>query len=308
MKVLLTGATGFVGKVVVCQLLEKGDEVVVLTSNVAKAALTLGSKCKYHLWANTNELPPQEAFDGVEAVINLMGENIAARKWTEDQKKKIYHSRVDGTKKLVEAIAAMKVKPKVLVSTSAVGIYGNRGSEEISEESSLAQDFLAQVCKDWESAASKVKDLGVRLAIIRTGVVIGRGGGALAKMLLPFKLGLGGPLGMGKQYMSWIHVEDLAALYIECVKNREASGVYNGTAPHPVTNKEFSHTLGKTLKRPAFAPVPSFIVRKIFGEMSQILLDGQKVLPVRSKELKFRYRYYTVDLALKESVQKFKKV
>jgi uncharacterized protein (TIGR01777 family) len=308
MKVLVTGASGFVGRVIVGQLLEKGDEVVVLTSNIAKAALTLGSKCHYYQWVDTNILPPQEAFEGVDAVINLMGENIAAKRWTEDQKKKIYNSRIDGTSRLVEAISKMTKKPSVFVSTSAVGIYGNRGGEEITEESSIASDFLAHVCKDWEAAANKAKAYGMRVSIVRTGVVLGRGGGALGKMLLPFKLGAGGPLGFGRQYMSWIHIDDLAALYVECLKNPEAQGIFNGTSPYPATNKEFTKALGIAVKRPAFMPVPTFAIKMMFGEMSTILLDGQKVLPARSKELKFRYRYPTLDLALKESTQKYKKV
>lgn len=308
MKVLVTGASGFVGKTLVCQLLEKGDEVVVLTSNIAKAALTLGSKCKYFQWVDTNMAPPQEAFEGVEAVINLMGENISSKRWSEDQKKKIYNSRIDGTTRLVGAMSKMEKKPSVFVSTSAVGIYGNRGTEELTESSELSSDFLAHVCKDWEAAANKAEAQGIRVVIIRTGVVVGRGGGALAKMLPPFKLGLGGPLGFGKQFMSWIHIEDLAALYIECLKNSDARGVFNGTSPYPATNMEFTKALGQAVKRPALFPVPSFVVKTLFGEMSTILLEGQKVLPAKSKELKFRFRYPTLDLALKESTQKYKKV
>jgi len=201
----------------------------------------------------------------------------------------------------------MDKKPKVLVSTSAVGIYGNRGTEELTEESNLSEDFLAHVCRDWEAEANKAKALGVRVAIIRTGVVLGRGGGALAKMLLPFKMGAGGPLGLGRQYMSWIHIDDLAALYVECAKNQDANGVFNGTSPYPATNFEFTKALGKALKRPALVPVPPFAIKLAFGEMSTILLDGQRVLPKRSKEVKFRYRYPTLDLALRECTQRYKK-
>lgn len=302
MRVLVTGATGFIGKVVVRHLLEAGDEVVVLTRNVAKAALVLGNKCKYVKWSDTSVAPSREAFEGVDGVINLMGENIAGHRWTPEQKKVIYDSRIDGTLRLIETMATLEKRPKVFVSASAVGIYGDRGDEELNEQSSASDDFLAHLCKDWEATANRAKDLGCRVVIIRTGMVIGKGGGALAKMLPVFKKGLGGPLGSGKHYMSWIHVEDLAALYLGCLKNESAQGVYNGTAPYPATNQDFTHSLSRALKRPAFLRVPPFVIRKAFGEMSTVLLGGQRVLPVRGKEINFRYRYPTLDMALKETV------
>jgi uncharacterized protein (TIGR01777 family) len=300
MKVVVTGATGFVGQVLVRQLLDGGHEVVVLTRNIAKAALSLGSKCKYFQWADMDTLPPIEAFEGVDGVINLMGETISKR-WDEHQKKKIVSSRINGTRRLIEAIEKTTKKPKVFVSTSAVGIYGSRASEELNEASNLADDFLAKVCKDWENEANKVRNQGVRVAIIRVGVVLGRGGGALEKMLPIFKLGGGGPVGSGKQYMSWIHIEDLAAMYIEALNNENIKGVLNGTAPYPATNAEFSKMLGKVLRRPAFFPAPAFAMKIAFGEMSQILLEGQRVLPVKFKEHNFRYRYPTLEMALKET-------
>lgn len=301
MRILVTGATGFVGKVVVRQLQEAGDEVVVLTRNIAKAAITLGSRCFYFQWSDTNALPPLEAFQGVDGVVNLMGESIASARWNSEQKKKIYNSRIDGTARLIEAIEKLNPRPSVLVSASAIGIYGNRASEEITEASGLGNDFLANLCKDWEREANKAQDLGMRVAIIRTGVVLGRKGGALSKMLPVFKLGLGGPLGDGKQFMSWINIEDLAAMYVEALKNPNVKGPYNGTAPYPATNKDFTRALGKVLKRPALLPAPAGVIRKILGEMSTIVLDGQRVLPTKFKEEKFRYRYPTLDMALKET-------
>ncbi len=300
MKVVLTGATGFVGKVVVKQLLEAGDEVVVLTRNVAKAAISLGSSCKYFQWNESDSLPPLEAFEGADGVINLMGETIS-RRWDEDQKKKIYNSRINGTRKLVEAIEKLAHKPKVFVSTSAIGIYGNRGPEEINEASRVSDDFLGKVCKDWENEANKVRNHGCRLVIIRVGIVLGRGGGALEKMLPIFKIGGGGPLGSGNQYMSWIHIDDLASMYVEALKNPALSGIMNGTAPYPATNAEFTKVLGKVLKRPAFLPAPGFALKIVLGEMSQLVLEGQKVLPVKFKEAKFRYRFPTLEMALKET-------
>lgn len=301
MKVLVTGATGFVGKRVVEQLLDNGIEVVVVTRNIAKAALSLGSKCKYYQWLNTLEKPPVEAFNGVDGIINLMGEGIADKRWDEAQKQKIYESRIVSTQKLLDVIKELPVKPKVMVSTSAVGVYGDRQDEEISEESAVGNDFLAGVCKDWEREANKASELGMRVAIIRTGVVLGRGGGALKKMLPIFKLGAGGPVGSGQQYMSWIHVDDLASMYVEALKNDTIKGPLNGTAPYPATSKDFAKTLGKTLHRPAFAPAPAFAIKLAFGEMSDVLLKGQKVLPLKFKEKKFRYRYPTLEMALKET-------
>ena len=304
MKVLVTGASGFVGKSVVKELLSNGHEVAVLTRSVAKAAVQLGSKCKYFTWSDTTVKPPVEAFEGVNAVINLMGEGIAEKRWDEAQKKKIYDSRIIGTRMLIDLMKELPKKPSVFVSASAVGIYGDRGPEELTEESSLATDFLATVCKDWEAEANKAKELGIRVAIVRTGVVLGKNGGALKKMLPIFKLGAGGPVGSGKQYMSWIHVEDLARMYVEAVTNTSISGILNGTAPNPVTSKEFAKTLGKELGRPAFAPAPAFALKMVFGEMSQVLLDGQKVLPTKFKGMKFRYFYPTLEMALRDSTQK----
>ena len=302
MKVVVTGATGFVGQVIVKKLLASGHEVVVLTRNIAKGAILLGNDCKYFQWNDSNSLPPLEALEGSDGVINLMGETISKR-WDDQQKKKIYHSRIDSTRRLVEAIEKLNKKPKVFVSTSAVGVYGNRDSEEITETSSVANDFLANVCKDWENEANKAKNHGMRVVIVRVGVVLGKGSAALSKMLPVFKLGAGGPVGSGKQYMSWIHVEDLASIFVEALNDNTYQGVYNGTSPNPATNKDFGHTLGKVLHRPAFAPAPAFMMKLMFGEMSQILLEGQKVLPKKLREKNFRFRYPTLEMALTESIR-----
>lgn len=301
MRVLVTGATGFVGQRVVKNLLAGGDEVVVLTRNIPRGALKLGNQCKYFQWVDTTTAPPSDAFQGVHAVINLMGEGIAEKKWDEEQKQKIYDSRIIATRNLVQTISTLDEKPKIFVSASAVGIYGDRNAEEITEESTLADDFLARVCKDWEVEANKAKESGLRVVIIRTGVVLGRGGGALSKMLPIFKLGLGGRVGTGEQYMSWIHVDDLASMYVEAVRNEGVQGIYNGTAPYPTTNIFFTKALGKTLKRPTVFPAPAFALKMVFGEMSQVLLDGQKVLPTHFKQHHFRYRYPTLEMALKET-------
>ena len=303
MKVVVTGASGFVGRVIVKELLKEGHEVHVLTRNVTKAALVLGSKCRYFQWASLSEKPPVEALKGAHSIIHLLGEGLADKRWDEDKKKKIYDSRIQSTRRLVEALEELKADaPKALVSTSAVGVYGTHGDEVLTESSETGSDFLAKVCVDWEVEANKAEKLGVRVAIIRVGMVIGKNGGALKKMLPVFKLGVGGPLGSGKQWMSWVHVDDLARMYVLAATNSSFKGVYNGVSPTPVTNKNFSYTLGRVLCRPAFAPAPAFAIKMAFGEMSVVLLEGQKVLPERMSAVKFHFRYPTVDIALRDAI------
>lgn len=302
MKVLVTGATGFVGKIVVKKLLDLGHQVNVLTRNPAKSVLSLGNGVQSFAWTDYHQLPPDEAFQGVDGIINLMGEGIADKRWSEDQKKKIYDSRIIATSKLVEKIKSLENIPKVLVSASAIGIYGDRGEELLNEESSAKDDFLANVCKDWEKEALRAKDLGLRVAIVRTGVVLGKNGGALKKMLPIFKLGGGGPVGSGKQFMSWIHVDDIASMYVFALLQNDIEGIYNGTSPNPVTSKDFAKTLGRVVHRPAFAPAPAFVLKVVFGEMSQVLLDGQKVMPEKFKQKNFEFKYLDLESALKESV------
>lgn len=305
MKVLITGATGFIGRRVVKALQNAGDEVVVLTRSAYHAKSALGEKCNYFVWDHTTStLPPEEAFEGVDGVINLMGEGIADKRWSDLQKRRIYDSRILGTSNLVKRIENMEPRrrPQVLVSASAIGIYGDRGEEEISEDSTPAHDFLAKVCTDWEAEANKAQKLGLRVVLVRTGVVIGHAGGALKKMLPAFKIGAGGVVGDGHQYMSWIHVDDLADMYVTSLKNAEVRGAINGTAPNPVTNKEFTKTLGRTLKRPTIAAVPGFILKLIFGEMSTVLLEGAKVIPRKIKEKNFNFKYPTLDRALDQAV------
>jgi uncharacterized protein (TIGR01777 family) len=301
MKILLTGATGFIGRSLVTELLKENHEVNVLTRNVANAALLLSNRCHYFYW-DTKVTIPETAFKGVDVVINLMGEGIADKKWSDDQKKLIYNSRIDGTRKLVEAIAQLKVKPKAFISTSAIGIYGDRGEETIKEDSKLGDDFLARLCKDWENEANKAQELGLRVAIIRVGIVVGNKGGVLKKMVPPFKFGVGGRIGSGRQYMSWIFVEDLARMFIWLANHKDARGIYNGTAPYPETNKQFSKVLASLLNRPALFPAPESLITKIFGEMSVILLGGQKVLPSKFQAEDFRFKSPSLEIALKQSL------
>lgn len=237
--------------------------------------------------------------DGAEGVIHLAGEPIAGKRWTAEQKQKIRSSRIDTTRALVAAIAAAKQKPRFLINSSAIGYYGARGDEALNEQAGPGSDFLARLCVDWEGEAIKAEEHGLRVIRLRTGIVLGRGGGALAKMLLPFKLFIGGPLGSAKQWMSWIHLEDEIGLIQFLIENPQARGVVNATAPNPVTMKEFCQTLGRALHRPSWAPVPAFALRLMLGEMAEMLLTGQRVLPEKALSLGYRFRYPDLREALR---------
>ncbi|MBP9674449.1 MAG: TIGR01777 family oxidoreductase [Bacteriovoracaceae bacterium] len=291
MKVLVTGATGFVGKRLVAKLIERNHEVVVLSRCKIKAQKALALPCHFYSWNPETELPPTEAITHVQAVINLMGENIAVRRWSTKQKEKILNSRTIATHNLIQALEKNLTHPlDVFISSSAVGIYPVNETLTITEQTPSAQGFLADVCKAWEKSAQQITQTQ-RKVIIRTGVVMGHEAGALAKLLPLFRLGLGGPIGAGKQYMSWIHVDDLVSIYIEALENKTYQGVYNGVAPYPVTNKEWSKTLGDALHVPALFPVPPFMLKLIFGEMSTVILDGQKVVPENLLKQNFKFEY-----------------
>ncbi len=299
MKVLITGATGFVGSGLVDKFLKRNFSVNVLTRNVPRAAVKFGDKVDYFKWEPIDEIAPTGAFKNVDAVIHLLGENIAGKRWSEKVKKEVYDSRIIGTENLIEGLVASEQKVKTFVSTSAIGIYGVREDEDISEEEKIIpRDFLSKLCIDWEKAVDENLPAGIRKCIMRVGIVLGRNGGALSKMELPFKCGVGGVVGSGKQMMSWIHVEDLRELYFDAVKKEEFTGVINATAPNPVNNKTFTKSLGKVLSRPTIFPLPSFAAEVALGELSTILLDGQKVLPKRALELGYNYQYPKIDKAL----------
>ncbi len=301
MKVVVTGATGFVGMKLVERLHSLGDRIVVLARNVQKAngqfpkeffpnidvvgynPLLLGD------WTNT--------ISGAEAIINLAGEPLAGVRWTDQRKQEIRDSRILTTKVLVQAIAKADVKPKVLISGSAIGYYGASLDKTFDEYSYAGNDFLANVCKDWEAEADRVTDLGVRLVKLRTGIVLGLGG-AIAKMLPIFQVGGGGKIGSGKQWFSWIHRDDLVDLIISALSNPQITGALNATAPQPVTNADFTVAFAKALKRPAFLPVPAAALILIFGEGASVLLDGQRVLPKKAELNKFSFKYPDIDKAL----------
>jgi uncharacterized protein (TIGR01777 family) len=274
MNVAITGATGFIGRAVAEHLRSSGHIVRAIS---LRAAL------------------PSDALAGVNAVINLAGEPVAQR-WTASARDKILRSRVEGTQALVAAMRAQP--PQVLISASAVGYYGSRGDEILVESSPPSQDFLGRVAVAWEEAAQTAEPLGVRVARIRIGMVLGKGGGALSKMILPFRLGVGGQLGSGKQWMSWIHIDDLMELIAFLMKESTVRGVFNATSPFPVTNREFTQALAEAVHRPAIIPVPAFALRLALGEMAEVVLAGQRAIPDAAQRAGFVFEHPDIFAAL----------
>ncbi len=288
MKILLTGGTGFIGTLLSKELISSGHELTI----ISRSGTSNEKNIKFISW---NQEVLQNAINNSDIVINLAGESIAKKRWTKEQKDLLYKSRIVTTQLLVNAINNSPNKPKKLISTSAVGIYGDRGDEKLTEDSSSGSGFLTNVCRDWEAEVKKAK---TSIIILRLGVVLGKGGGALEKIILPFKMFVGGPLGSGNQYMSWIAVDDVIGLIKFAIENASVSGILNVTSPNPVTNKEFSNVLGKILHRPSFMPVPDFALKLLLGEMSELLLSSQRVLPERAMELGYKFRYADLEKAL----------
>jgi len=276
MKIAITGATGLIGTRLVAALKARGDEVTVLSRSPERAAAALGVEAIG--WDSLTEPAPAEALSGRDAVIHLAGEPVAQR-WNADSKKAIRDSREIGTRNLVAGIEAAQPRPTVLVSSSAVGFYGKHGDELIDEQCAPGSDFLAEVCVVWEREAAAAETLGLRVALIRTGIVLDASGGALKTMLPPFKAGVGGPVAGGKQYMPWIHADDIVGLYLAALDNEAWKGPINGTAPNPATNAAFSKTLGRVLHRPSLFPVPAFVIRARYGEMAELVTEGQRAIP-----------------------------
>jgi uncharacterized protein (TIGR01777 family) len=296
-KVLVTGASGFIGEALCDALLVRGDTVVGLTRDPQRARGTNPS-VSWHAWEPTLERPPATAFDGVDGVVHLLGEKINQR-WTDEAKQRIMESRRTGTHNLVGTIAGLERMPRVLVSQSAIGYYGDRGEGIVDESTGPGDGFDAEVVREWEKAAHEVEGTGVRLVVVRTGHVLDPRGGFLGPQLTPFKLGVGGPLAGGNQYVSWIHVQDEVGILLWGLDNEKVSGVINATAPNPVTNKVFSKALGKALGRPAVVPVPGLTVDLMFGkEFGKVLRGGQRVMPRRALDLGYEFKHPELDEAL----------
>lgn len=298
MKILMTGGTGFVGQRLLKKLYSEGHKVVVLTRNPDKARLNESTGADFHRWDGISEDVPPEVFEGVEAVINLMGENIANKRWSEQQKQKLQKSRINATQKLVEGIEKNIKEPlKVFISASASGYYPVNSGNTLDESCGAGSGFLSKLCQDWEAATEGLTKTQ-RKIISRTGVILGPEAGALNKLLPIFKIGAGGPIGDGSMMMSWIHVEDMVKAISEWLTEDKYDGVYNMVAPNPVTNKVFTKALAKAVRRPAIFPVPPFMLKLMMGEMSTIVLDSQKLVPKRLEEAGFKFNHPEIEEAL----------
>jgi hypothetical protein len=293
MRIALSGASGLIGGRLAAALRARGDEVIELSRSGKNGAVR---------WDPLSEPAPAAALAG-DAVIHLAGESIAQR-WSSGAREAIRTSRTVGTANLLAGIEAAQPRPRVLLSANAVGYYGNRGDEPLTESSAAGEDWLASVCVDWEQAAMAATPLGLRVCVLRTGVVLDRTGGALAMMLPPFRLGVGGPVAGGRQYVSWIHGDDLVGLYIAALEDERFAGPLNAVAPAPVRNAEFAKALGRALHRPAVAPVPAVALHLLYGAMAAIVTDSQNVVAERALALGFNFAYPAVELALRDALSR----
>jgi uncharacterized protein (TIGR01777 family) len=285
MRIVITGATGFIGTRLAAGLRQAGHDLVTLGRSASSD----------HRWDHIVDAP-SIAFEGADAVIHLAGEPVA-QKWTPEVKQRIRDSRVLGTERLVHGLSVTRKRPKALICASAVGYYGDRGDEILDEDSPGGHGFLAHVCREWESKADLAQALGMRVVKVRIGIVLGSGGGAIQEMLTPFKMGVGGRLGTGKQWMPWIHLDDIAGIFQHAVEGIVA-GVLNGAAPGIVTNEQFTKSLGKAIHRPAVMPVPGFALKALYGEMAEALLGGARVIPKATEQSGYRFQYPDLDAAL----------
>jgi uncharacterized protein len=302
MRVAVTGASGLIGSALVAELRERDAEVTVLSRDPSRGPQTPGVKAVR--WDPTGEPAPMEAIGGADAVVHLAGENVAQR-WTERAKRAILESRVAGTRNLVAGLRAAAQDgqgPRTLISGSAIGYYGAHGEEPLDEDAPAGSDFLAETCVAWEAEARKAAALDMRVVLMRTGVVLDREGGALAKMLPPFRLGVGGPVAGGRQYVSWIHRDDLVGMIVAALQDERWAGPINGTAPAPVTNRELSRALGHALHRPSLLPVPGFALGLLYGEMAEIVTTGARVMPARALVLGYDFRHPRLEQALRAAL------
>lgn len=296
MRILVIGATGLIGRAL-CQSLTAGGHTTVAVSRTPSKPAGLAVAEVYQWDYKQGPLPPA-ALAGVEAVVNLAGEPIVARRWSDEQKRLIKDSRVETTQNIVESLRTMDGRPGVFVSGSAVGFYGDRGDEQVDETSRPGSGFMSGVCQEWEREAAGAVELGVRVVQVRTGVVLSAEGGALQKMLMPFKLGIGGPLGSGRQWFPWIHIDDIVGVFKHAILTPSLAGPANGTAPQPVTNAEFTRELGKVLHRPAFLPVPQVGMRILMGEMSEVLFVSERVVPKATLASGYQFQFPALAPAL----------
>lgn len=304
MRVFVAGGTGLVGSRLIRRLLDRNDQVVLLTRRPEVARQKWAERCSIVSGDPMRQAAWMDAIADCDGVVNLVGEGVFARRWRGGVKELLRTSRIQSTENVVAALARQprtaSGQPKVLVNASAIGYYGAHGDDELTEDSPPGDDFLARLCVDWERAATTAQKHDVRVVIVRVGVVLDREGGALKQMLLPFKMFAGGPVGSGKQWVSWIHHEDLVGLILLALDRRETAGVLNGTAPKPVTNKELARAIGRAMHRPSFMPTPRFALRVMLGEVANLVTTGQRVLPRRGLEFGYAFRFPEIDAALRD--------
>ena len=297
MKILITGASGLIGKALQNSFAEKGHDLLLAGRSEPRAANQIQ-------WTIESGFADPRRLEGIDAFIHLAGENISALRWTDEKKRAIRDSRVLGTRSVVDAIGKLKQKPKVFIAGSATGYYGDRGDEVMTENDGPGDTFLSEVCKAWEAESRRAEYLGIRSVLLRTGIVLSKDGGALAEMLTPFKLGVGGVVGSGRQWMSWISLEDVVGAINFALENDELSGPINIVAPNPVTNKEFTRTLGEVIHRPTILPLPQFAVKLAFGEMGDaLLLDSTRVIPERLANAGYKFKFENLKLAVQNALK-----
>ena len=299
MRILITGASGLIGKALRPTLEAKGYELIL-------ASRREPPDDRHIQWSPDTGFADADVarLEGLDAVIHLAGENVSGLRWTEEKKKAIRDSRVFGTRSLIETFDKLKAKPKAIISGSAIGFYGDRGDEVMTESSAPGKTYLSEVCKEWEAESRRAEDMGIRTVLLRTGIVLSKDGGALATMMTPFKLGVGGVVGSGKQWMSWISLDDVVGIINFALENESVRGAVNVVAPNPVTNEEFTKTLGSVLYRPTFLPLPEFAVHMMFGEMGDaLLLDSTRVIPKRLQDNGYKFGFTNLKAALEHAVK-----
>lgn len=299
-KIIITGATGSIGLNLVRELTVRGDEVTVFTRNPTDAGKKLPSVKKIVKWDYTKISDWANELNGTGVVIHLAGANLAAKRWNKEYKKLVYDSRIISTKNFIQAIKSVEQKPKAFICANAVGIYGNRGDEILKETSSLGNDFLANLCKDWEAEAKKVKEAGVRYVSIRTGLVLEKNQGLMKKLIPSFKLYLGGWLGKGKQWFPWIHIDDIVGIYLHAIDDANFKGAVNAASLEIVTNKEFTKTLGIVLRRPALFPIPKIALRIVSGELGNYVTDSQRVSVDKLLNSGYKFKFEKLEGAFRD--------
>jgi uncharacterized protein len=299
-KIVITGSTGSIGRNLAQQLIARGDEVIIFTRNLENTQKKIANATKYVKWEHERLTNWLIELNDVDAFVHLAGANLGAKRWDEEYKKLAYDSRIISTRNLVEAIKSVEQKPKAFICSSAVGIYGNRYDEILDETSPLGNDFMAKICKDWEKEAQKVEQFNVRRVSIRTGLVMQKDEGVLKKMLPPFNLFIGGPLGNGRQWFPWIHIDDIVGIYLHAIDNEKVSGAINGASPGIVTMKDFATTLGKVLRRPSLFPVPKFVMKIVAGEVAEFALMSQRTSVDKIKNAGYKFKFENLEEALRD--------